>query len=251
MDKILGKGAAFFYVFCSFVVKIADKVLKNMIKPYTLQFLTDLKENNHKPWFDEHRSDYMAAKTNIEELARRVIELFGSVDGTIGHLQPKDCMFRINRDVRFSANKSPYKTNMGFWLSRGGKKSPLAGYYMHIEPGQSFFGGGIYMPMPPELKKVRQEIAYCADEFLEIVENPAFKTFFGGVVVEGHTLVKVPAGYEADHPAASYLKLKSVFGSYSLTDADLINTKKLEQLLLEGAKLSAPLVQFLNRALID
>lgn len=223
----------------------------NMIKSSTLQFLTDLKENNNKPWFDEHRKEYTAAKNNIEELAQRVIELFGAVDGTIGHLLPKDCMFRINRDVRFSANKSPYKTNMGFWLSRGGKKSPLAGYYIHIEPGQSFFGGGIYMPMPPELKKVRQEIAYCTDEFKEIVENPSFKSFFGGVVIEGHTLVKVPAGYEADHPAANYLKLKSMFGSRNLTDIDLADTKSLEQTLLEGAKLSAPLVHFINRALLD
>jgi uncharacterized protein (TIGR02453 family) len=219
-----------------------------MIQPSTLQFITDLSQNNNKPWFDLNRPVYQAAKTNIERFATQVIEHFGATDPDIAHLEAKNCMFRINRDVRFSANKDPYKANIGFWMAKGGKKSSFGGYYVHFEPGKCFFGGGLYMPMPPELKKVRQEIAYCFDEFKNIVEAPDFKRFFGGVVVEGHTLVKVPAGYEADHPAANYLKLKSFFGQRALTNAEVTSTDLLP-LVLEGLKLAAPLVAFLNRGM--
>jgi uncharacterized protein (TIGR02453 family) len=222
-----------------------------MLQTTTLQFLADLRENNNKPWFDANKARYQKAKADVEALAAHTIRIFSEVDASLAHLLPKDCMFRINRDVRFSTDKSPYKTNMGFWICKGGKKSPLAGYYLHVEPGQSFFGGGIYMPMPPELKKVRQEIAYCTDEFKGIVESPDFKRFFGGVVIEGHTLVKVPAGYAADHPAADYLKLKSFFGDHKLSDDLLLDAQKLEATLREGAQLTAPLVHFINRALTD
>ncbi len=222
-----------------------------MIQTSTLQFLTELRENNHKSWFDIHRPGYEAAKQDVLQFIAAFIAASAPVDPTIAHLQPKDCLFRINRDMRFSANKDPYKTNFGFWLSKGGRKSPLAGYYCQIEPGgKSFFGGGLYMPPPPDLKKVRQEIAYCTDEFRSIVENEAFRRFFGGVVVEGHTLVKMPAGYEAGHPAESYLKLKSFFGSRNIPDGDWADGQ-LMNTIAEGMALSAPLVQFLNRSLED
>jgi uncharacterized protein (TIGR02453 family) len=220
-----------------------------MIQTNTLHFLTELRENNHKPWFDAHRPVYEIAKQDVLQCIAAFIAASAPADPSIAHLQPKDCLFRINRDVRFSANKDPYKTNFGFWLSKGGRKSNLAGYYCQIEPGgKSFFGGGLYMPMPPDLKKVRQEIAYCTDEFRAIVENDAFQRFFGGVVVEGHTLVKVPAGYEAGHPAEKYLKLKSFFGSRSLADADWSDAQ-LAGTFAEGVALVAPLVNFLNRSI--
>jgi uncharacterized protein (TIGR02453 family) len=222
-----------------------------MLQASTLQFLADLRENNDKTWFDVNKARYQQAKTEVEMLAGRTLRIFSAVDPSLAHLHPKECMFRIHRDVRFSADKSPYKTHMGLWVCKGGKKSPLAGYYLHVEPGQSFFGGGIYMPLAPELKKVRQEIAYCTDEFKGIVESAAFRDFFGGVAIDGHTLVKVPAGYAADHRAADYLKLKSFFGDHKLSDALLQDAAALENTLRKGVQIAAPLVHFINRALTD
>lgn len=219
-----------------------------MIQPSTLDFLAELAQNNEKPWFDANKKRYQIAKSDIEQLATIVIKRVGVIDPSVAHLTAKDCMFRINRDIRFSSDKSPYKVNMAFWLAKGGRKSADAGYYFHFEPGKSFFGGGVYMPMPPELKKVRQEIAYCFDEFKGIVEGSEFSRFFGKVEIDGHILQKVPAGYDASHPAAPYLKLKSFFGLRNLTDAE-VTSPQLMDIIQEGTTISAPLVHFLNRAM--
>ena len=136
-----------------------------MLQISTLKFLKDLKKNNTKEWFDANRKIYESAKQNFEALVQTVITQHGEKDEEIIALKPKDCMFRINRDVRFSKDKSPYKTNFGAFINRGGKKSIYAGYYFHCEPGENFVGGGLWMPMPDALKKVRQEIDYCFDEF--------------------------------------------------------------------------------------
>ncbi|RYG31141.1 MAG: DUF2461 domain-containing protein, partial [Chitinophagaceae bacterium] len=120
-----------------------------MIQQATLQFLKSLKKNNKKEWFDANRSKYDSAKKNIEELTAGIISRLSKTDESIAHLQPKECMFRINRDVRFSKNKAPYKTNMGVYFSKGGKKGVQAGYYFHVEPGASFIAGGLWMPMAP------------------------------------------------------------------------------------------------------
>src|ERR1051325_10599551 len=129
-----------------------------MLQTTTLKFLKDLKKNNTKEWFDANRKAYESAKKDFEGLVESVIEQFCKKDEEIGSLKPKDCMFRINRDIRFSKDKSPYKTNFGAFINKGGKKSIYAGYYFHCEPGENFVGGGLWMPMPDALKKVRQEI---------------------------------------------------------------------------------------------
>ena len=130
-----------------------------MLAPATLQFLKALDKNNNKAWFDAHRKQYDAAKLNFAELTQQVITQFGKKEPSIALLQPKECVFRINRDVRFSKNKAPYKNNMGASIKAGGKKSLLAGYYIHLEPGgKSFVGGGLYMPDAAIVGKVRQEI---------------------------------------------------------------------------------------------
>ena len=142
-----------------------------MLRLSTLKFLKDLKKNNNKPWFDAHRKEYEAAKIDFATFIQAVIDKHSKSDPTIKSTVAKDCMFRINRDVRFSKDKSPYKTNMGAYINRGGKKSVFAGYYFHCEPGQCFVGGGLWMPMPPELNKVRQEIDYNLDAFIKIMTS--------------------------------------------------------------------------------
>ena len=119
-----------------------------MINASTLKFLNGLKKNNHKSWFDANRSGYEAARKDFENFIQRVIDKHSFVDPDLENLIAKNCLFRINRDTRFSKNKTPYKNNFAASLDRGGKKSGFAGYYFHCEPGQSFVGGGIWMPMP-------------------------------------------------------------------------------------------------------
>jgi uncharacterized protein (TIGR02453 family) len=219
-----------------------------MLQPSTLKFLKSLKKNNNKPWFDAHRKDYESAKEDFSAFVQAVIDKHGKKDKTINQLKAKDCMFRINRDVRFSKDKSPYKTNMGAYINRGGKKSVFGGYYFHCEPGESFMGGGLWMPMPPELNKVRQEIDYNFNEFKKIVQSKKFKSIYKDLSrsVE-YVLTRVPKGYEPTNPAAEYLKMKSFVALASLKDSD-ITSKNLISKTVEAFEALQPLVEFINEA---
>jgi uncharacterized protein (TIGR02453 family) len=213
----------------------------------TLSFLKKLKKNNTKEWFDKNRSMYEEAKDEVKELVRETIEKIAVFDSSIATLEPKDCMFRINRDVRFSKDKSPYKTNMGFVISPGGKKSLKACYYVHIEPGNCFVAGGIYMPTPEQLKLIRQEIDYNGDKLKAIFSSKGFKKYFTDFDQE-LKLVRMPKEYTEDHAYADYLKLKS----YTVTapiEESVLSDKNIV------AKVTAPFIelhklnQFLNSAL--
>jgi len=222
-----------------------------MLQPATLKFLKDLKKNNNKPWFDANRNKYEDAKKDFGEFIQSVIDKHSKKDASIKELKAKDCMFRINRDIRFAKDKTPYKTNMGASINRGGKKSIYAGYYFHCEPGESFVGGGIWIPMPPELKKVRQEIDYNLNEFKKIVGSKKFKSVYRELYKgEDVSLVKVPQGFEKDNPAAEYLKLKSFLAMKKFTDTD-IASKDLEKKVLEAFDALQPLVEFINKALAE
>jgi uncharacterized protein (TIGR02453 family) len=219
-----------------------------MLQPSTLKFLKDLKKNNNKPWFDSHREEYEKTKQDFSGFIQLIIDRHSKKDATIGSLKAKDCMFRINRDIRFSKDKSPYKTNFGASINRGGKKSIFGGYYFHCEPGESFVGGGIWMPMPPELKKVRQEVEYCFDEFKKIIGSKKFKTVYGDLYRgEDSSLSKVPQGFEKDSPAADYLKLKSFIAMKNFTEKDILS-KNLVAQTLEAFETLQPLLQFINRS---
>jgi uncharacterized protein (TIGR02453 family) len=219
-----------------------------MLQPSTLKFLKSLKKNNNKPWFDAHRKDYESAKEDFSAFVQAVIDKHGKKDKTINQLKAKDCMFRINRDVRFSKDKSPYKTNMGAYINRGGKKSVFGGYYFHCEPGESFMGGGLWMPMPPELNKVRQEIDYNFNEFKKIVQSKKFKSIYKDLSrsVE-YVLTRVPKGYEPTNPAAEYLKMKSFVALANLKDSD-ITSKNLISKTVEAFEALQPFVEFINEA---
>ena len=220
-----------------------------MLQVATINFLKELKKNNTKPWFDANRKRYETAKKDFEAFIQKIIDKHAKKDATIKELKAKDCMFRINRDIRFSKDKSPYKTNMGASINRGGKKSVFGGYYFHAEPGESFVGGGIWMPMPPDLKKLRQEVDYNLDEFLKIIRSRKFKSVYGDLYKgEDVSLSKVPQGFERDNPAADYLKLKCFIAMKKLTEKDL-SSKTLEKQVLEAFTALQPLVNFLNKAL--
>lgn len=223
-----------------------------MLHPKTLQFLTKLKKNNSREWFNAHRADYETAKENFTELVNEILAQAGKFDQDIAVLTYKDCIFRINRDVRFSKNKDPYKTNMAAYFVKGGKKSWLAGYYFHCEPGgKSFIGGGLYGGEPDQIKKVRQEIDYNWEDFKAILNNKTFKKTFGDLSrQEGMSLVREPKGYEKDNPAIDYIKLKNFIVSVPVSDEEL-TTPQLAKKILTCFATMQPLLHFLNRAMED
>jgi len=221
-----------------------------MLQSSTIKFLKDLKKNNNKGWFDSHREAYDSAKKDYIDFIQLVIDRHAKTDQTIGSLKAKECVFRINRDIRFSKDKTPYKTNLGASINRGGKKSIFSGYYFHCEPGgKSFAGGGLWMPMPPDLKKVRQEIDYCYPEFTKIITSAAFTKQYPGLEMnEGSKLVNVPKGYDKDNPAAAFLKLKSFVATRDIPDSLLTNAGLLTE-VGRAFKALWPLVTFMNRAM--
>lgn len=220
-----------------------------MLQSSTFKFLKDLKKNNNKSWFDAHRPAYEAVKEDFGQFIQQLIDKHGKKDPQIKDLTAKECMFRINRDIRFSKDKTPYKTNMGASIIRGGKKSPFAGYYFHCEPGEAFVGGGLWMPTPPDLKKVRQEIDYCFDEFKKILGAKKFKATFGDLdKSDEYRLSKVPQGFDKDNPAAEYLKLKSFVATRPITEKELAS-KDLIKIAAEAFDALHPLLLFINRSI--
>lgn len=220
-----------------------------MLQQETIKFLKALKKNNNKPWFDKHRSDYDAAKSDFSGFVEKIIQLHCKADKTISHLKAKDCMFRINRDVRFSKDKSPYKTNMGASINKAGKKSfGTAGYYFHLQPGESFVGGGLYVPDSEALRKVRQEIDYNLADFKKIITNKKFKSLYGDFDrSKEFILTRVPKGYEPDNPAAEYLKFKSYITFVHIKDTDL-TSKDLAKKTVQAFAVLQPLLDFLNQS---
>ena len=218
-----------------------------MLQGTTIRFLKDLQNNNNKPWFDEHRKIYEAAKADLQTMVGQLIPAIAVFDEPIGTLEVKDCTFRINRDVRFSKNKSPYKNNMAAYFSRGGKKASVPGYYFHCEPGKSYAAGGFYSPMPPELAKVRQEIDYNFEEWKDIIAHKTFKKYFPQGIEGIESLVRPPKGYDENNPSIYYLKMKHFIVSKAFTDAEL-QSKTLVKDVSKVYETMKPMIDFLNRA---
>ena len=220
-----------------------------MISSSTITFLKALKKNNNKPWFDKNREKYNAAKYNLEEFVALLLQKMVSFDEDMKELTAKNCTFRINRDIRFSKNKTPYKINLSASFNRGGKKSIYGGYYFHLQPGgNSFVGGGLWMPEPENLKKLRQEIDYCFPEFKKIIGAASFKKHYGELERdEKQMLVNVPKGYDKENPAAEYLRMKSFIATKNLSDEEILSPKLTDE-VIQSFKALMPLVKFINRA---
>lgn len=218
-----------------------------MLHSSTLKFLKDLTKNNNKPWFDKNRKQYDEAKEDFLLLVGQFIKSISVYDNAIADLEAKNCTFRINRDVRFSKNKAPYKGNLAAYFNKDGKKGLGSGYYLHIEPGKSFAAGGIWMPEPAVLSGIRQEIDYNLADWKKIVEGKAFKKMFSEGI-QGDSLTRPPKNYEEGNPAIQYIKMKSFIVSRSFTDAEVLNKDFVKD---AGKTFGAmkPLVGFLNMAL--
>jgi len=218
-----------------------------MLQITTIKFLQDLQRNNNKPWFEEHRKVYETAKTGFQNMVGELIPAITAFDEPIGNLAVKDCTFRINRDVRFSKDKSPYKSNMAAYFSHGGKKASVAGYYFHCEPGKSYAAGGFYSPLPSDLAKIRQEIDYNFDEWKKIISNKTFKKYFPAGVDGVELLVRPPKGYDETNPAIDYLKMKHFIVRKPFSDAEVQN-KSLVKNVAKTFEIMKPMLDFLNRA---
>lgn len=218
-----------------------------MLQISTLKFINDLKKNNNKPWFDTNRKRYEMAKADFIAFIDILIAAISKFDPAVSSLKAKDCIFRINRDIRFSKDKSPYKTNMGAYINPGGKKTNTPGYYFHCEPGQNFAAGGLYVPEPAVLAKVRQEIDYSFDEWKKIVNDKKFKLYFSKV--DGiEVLSRPPKGYNDDNPAIEFLKMKSYIVSRPLTDVQLTD-KSLAKEAAKTFEAMKPMIDFLNKGM--
>lgn len=211
-----------------------------------LEFLSALAQNNHKDWMDANKKWYLDTRVRLLEDVEILLKEMTEIEPELSAFKPKDCVFRQNRDIRFSANKDPYKTNFGVYFSPGGKKSPGPGYYLQIQPGNSFLAGGIWMPEADTLKKIRKEIDYSGAELERIENDPEFKKLFKGI--EGEKLKTSPRDYESDHPYIEYLKLKSFTVSHPISDK-AVESGAFLTFAVDGFRRMKPFINFLSQAI--
>lgn len=213
----------------------------------TLAFLKSLSKNNDREWFEKNKPKYLVAKEEFEVFISALLIELTKFDGTLTGLDPKKFIFRIYRDVRFSKDKRPYKTNFGAGISSSGKGLGRPGYYLHIEPGgKSFVAGGLYMPEPEVLSKVRQEIDYNGEVLKKIFNNKKFKSLYKDFWNEDK-LKTVPKGYVKDHKYIEWLKLKSFIVTHELPDS-VVTNKKFIKTVADAFKTLKPLNDFLKQA---
>lgn len=217
-----------------------------MIQPSTFNFLKSIKKNNNRPWFENNKGKYEQAKQDVELFVSELLKGLVKVNPAFNNLTVKDCVFRIYRDVRFSKNKDPYKTNMGAYFVEGGKKSNKAGFYVQIEPGGCFIAGGCWMPASPELKKIRQEIDYNLEPFEKIIKGRTFKKHFDGLA--NYQLKTTPKGYDSENPAIDYLRQTSFIVVATATEKDFTSKGAVKK-CVDAYKVMKPFLDFLNTAL--
>jgi uncharacterized protein (TIGR02453 family) len=216
------------------------------LHPKTFAFLNGIKKNNNKPWFEKNKPLYEEIKHGMIGFMADLIKEVSKFDRSVAGADAKKSVMRIYRDIRFSKDKSPYKTNIGAGISIDPKMGSTAGYYVHLQPGSSFLGGGIWMPDAPMLSKIRQEIDYNFTGFKKIVESSSFKKTFGQLD-QSEKLTRPPKNYSPENPAIHYLMLKSFTCGTAIADADVLSDKFLKKAIAVFKEMQ-PLIHFLNGA---
>lgn len=210
----------------------------------TLKFLDRLARNNNRPWFTDHREEYLEAKAEFEAMVEALIPMLQRMDPELGPVSLSDCTYRIYRDTRFSPDKTPYKVHMGAYINRQGKKSPYAGYYVHVSPVEgSLWGGGLYCPDPRMLKAVRRDIYDNIEEYLAIVQAPSFTSRFR--FFEHDKLKKAPQGFPSDWPHIDLLKNKH-YDVYQPIDRRVLLSSDFLSQSLAAFEAMKPLNRFFN-----
>lgn len=212
-----------------------------------LKFLKDIAKHNDRVWFEKNKPRYLEVKSAFDDFLEAFHKELLKFDDSLGNLNPRKLAFRIYRDVRFSKDKRPYKINMGAGFSSRGKMEQEPGYYVHIEPGKCFIAGGLYMPDPPNLAKIRQEIDYNPARLLKILNDRKFKKLYKGLD-DWDKLKTVPKGYPKDHPHIDILKNKSFIVSHQFTDAE-VKSKDFVKKLAAAARTLKPLNDYLGEAI--
>src|SRR5579871_1151311 len=203
-----------------------------MNAPLILKFLKDVAKNNNREWFEKNKNVYLEAKSSFEDFLEDFHKELLKFDESLGGLNPRKLGFRIYRDVRFSKDKRPYKTNMVAGMSPHGKMEQEPGYYIHFEPGnKNMIAGGLYMPNPENLAKIRQEIDYNPKGLLKILNDKEFKKYFKGLS-DWDRVKTAPKGYPKDHPQIELLKNKSFTVSCQFTDAEVKDPKFLKKVVV-------------------
>ena len=214
----------------------------------TLHFLKKLKINNNREWFDSNKTEYLASKEIFEEFVSELIKGINKFDKKVSlDLKPKDCTFRIYKDVRFSKDKTPYKNNMSASINPGGKKSNIPGYYFHLEPDACFLAGGVYMPMPDVLKAIRQEIDYNPLPLINVLKSASFKKEFNGLDEEDK-LKNPPKGFNKDHAHSEILKNKHFIVSQKFENKVILKKEGLIK-TLDSFKAMYPFLDYLRKAI--
>ena len=232
--------------------------MSTQLHPDTLPFLQELTVNNNRPWFNDHKERWLAIKADFEAFTQALIDEMVKYDDTLIGLTAKNSVYRIYRDTRFSADKTPYKTHIACFLSSWGpKNSGVPGYYFQLGTEEAYglkgtcnLGGGIFMPTPEALNAIRQEIFYCTDEFLAIMNEKNYKRYFGSEFFTLKKLQRVPKGYPADWQNSDLLKYKDYTTSYTMPDK-FIGSDKLFDEVVKVWRASVPLNRFVQRAMED
>ncbi|MCF8335961.1 MAG: DUF2461 domain-containing protein [Bacteroidales bacterium] len=218
-----------------------------MISTEMLDFLRDLAANNNKEWFHANKYRYQLVRKEFEQYVALLIAEIASFDESIKNLHPKDCIFRINREIRFARDKSPYKTNFGAFIAPGGRKGGYAGYYFHVEPANSFVEGGIYRPSSGSLKAIRTDIFENTEEFKEIIYDPDIVEQFGTIITD-EKLKTAPKGFPKDFKDVDLLNYKD-YTVLKPLEEDLLTSEHLTGALLEAFETVYPLNVFINEAI--
>ncbi|MGI6339797.1 MAG: DUF2461 domain-containing protein [Bacteroidales bacterium] len=216
------------------------------IKKSTLSFLSDLKVNNDKEWFAANRKRYEDSRENFYSFVQVLINSIGAFDPSIRGLEVSNCIYRINRDIRFSIDKSIYKTHFGAFIVKGGKKNgdKYAGYYFHIEPGNhSLIAGGAYKPPPEWLSAIREKIDDQGDLLLKIIKDREFARYFRSI--EGEKLKTAPRGYPGNHKHIELLKMKSYLIACKIPDNQIVS-KSCIDFVVNVSRTMKPFNDFLN-----
>ena len=217
-----------------------------MIQKSTIDFIKALAAHNNREWFYANKDWYSQARSNFIDFTGYLIGEMSKFDESLIGTDPESCLFRIHRDTRFSKNKTPYKTNFGAFIKQDGRKTPGAGYYIHIGANEFFLGGGIYRPEAPELKAIREEIARNYEDLYQVLNEPEFTREFGEL--GGETLKTAPKGYPKDHPAIDLLRHKSFLVGVDL-DENQVLSKTFPGRCVRVFMHMKPLNDFINRAI--
>ncbi len=220
-----------------------------MITKEALQFINDLIANNNTDWMHDNKKRYESYKKDYHNFIASVLAEMKPLDKTLESLEIKNCTFRINRDIRFSKDKSPYKNNMGIWMSQNKNRKNSPGYYIHYEKGNCFIAGGCWCPEPNELKKIRKEIEFFHDDLEKIINEKGFKNEFENLSREENNVLKnAPKGFDPEHPAIEFLKLKSFTASHKI-DENLFTQPDFSEKIAQKLIKLKPMNDFLSRAL--